>query len=133
MISKSCRWLVRTSCARALGCFICKRFDVAGRQLGTSTLTYNPCHVPRNTRGTRLCYRSPNQNRCFGVCLGGPAKRAGPRRENQAKNTASYRYRKIYLRNRLNLTRDVNISKKRLDISQKELMPIGHERRRGDG
>ncbi len=58
------------------GCFICKRFDGAGRQVGTSTLTYSPCHVPRITRGT-LCATAHLTKWVFGVCLGGPAKRAG--------------------------------------------------------
>ncbi len=35
-----------------------------------------------HSRGARLCYRSPNQIGCLEFCcLGGQAKRAGPRRE----------------------------------------------------
>ncbi len=36
-----------------------------------------------HSRGTRVCYRSPIQIGCLEFCcLGGPAKRARPRREN---------------------------------------------------
>jgi hypothetical protein len=58
-----------------------QRFVLPFSNVGLDTPNRRSCSF---SRGTCLCYRHlPKQVGCFGVCcLGGPAKLAGPRREN---------------------------------------------------
>ncbi len=63
-------------------CFICQRFDGAGWHEGTSTLNVHPYVTYHVTLVIHVCATAHLTKWVFGVCLGGPSKRAGHRKEN---------------------------------------------------